>query len=333
MRQVLALVLALFACIAPAGVRAQTAGPLADLQMQLSSMSARAPGHVSAEIKDLNSGSISGINASASMPAASTIKIPIMVEVFRQLAAGNFDFNTAVTLTRSDKDWGSGDLSDAPAGAHYPISQLLTAMITVSDNTAANMLIRLVGRQNINATMLNMGLEHTRIGDYIHTEGNAAHWTLRSSASDMVMLLSQMANEKLIDEWSSRQMIDILSRQKINTLLPQALPPDITIAHKTGSFHDTLNDVGIVFAAQNPYVIAVMTTNLPSLYDGRRFIHSVSRLAYDEIAKLGSLKDGMDMAAPAQTAPAASTDGTSDTPMWGGNSNAPAPEPTGRPRR
>ena len=86
----------------------------------------------------------------------------------------------------------------------------------------------------------------------------------------MTHLLTVMAQEKLIDEWSSRQMIAILAADRINTLLPVPLPPGTTIAHKTGSLHDTLNDVGIVYPSdEQPYVIAVMTTNLSSLSAGR----------------------------------------------------------------
>ena len=86
--------------------------------------------------------------------------------------------------------------------------------------------------------------------------------------------------------WSSREMLEILSGQRHNSLLPEPLPPGTTIAHKTGSLHDTLDDVGIVFLEDAPYAIAVMTTNLPSLEAGRRFIHDVSRVAYDELEPL-----------------------------------------------
>ena len=68
-----------------------------------------------------------------------------------------------------------------------------------------------------------------------------------------------MARGELVDSWSSKEMISILEADTINTLLPAPLPDDVAIAHKTGSFFDTLNDAGIVFASDAPYVIAVMT--------------------------------------------------------------------------
>lgn len=334
MRRLLVTVaLAVTVFAAPAAARAQALpGPFADLQTQLTLMSVHAPGHIAVQIKDLNTGYSSGINAGASMPAASTIKIPVMVEVFRQLAQGKFDFNTLVTLRGADKDWGSGSLCDHRVGSRYPVSSLLTAMITVSDNTATNMLIRLVGRQHINESMSDMGLQHTRLSDYIRSEGNGIRWALRSSPSDMVMLLSQIAKEQLVDEWSSREMITILSGQRHNSLLPEPLPVDVQIAHKTGTLHDTLNDVGIVYAAESPYVIAVMTTDLPSLSRGRAFIQGVSRLAYDGVLRFSTWRETNTTPDAASTdvvpqAPVQAGDGTGDTPMWG---SGPTPPPDKR---
>ncbi|MBV8355564.1 MAG: serine hydrolase, partial [Candidatus Eremiobacteraeota bacterium] len=189
-----------------------------------------------------------------------------------------------VRLRASDKDWGWGDLCDVPVGSAYPVSRLLWKMITESDNTATNMLIRLVGRQNINRTMRELGLYQTRVGDYIRSDGDIR--ALRSSPSDMVRLLESMAREQLVDEWSSRQMIAILEGQRHNTLLPAPLPPETKIAHKTGMLHDTLNDVGIVETSRAPYVIAVMTTHLPSLDLGRTFIRGISRMTYQAMERV-----------------------------------------------
>jgi len=313
--------------------------PIAQLQAALASVPTYAPGHVALEITDLATGYTEGVNANAIMPAASTIKIPIMVEVFKQMEKGKFDFNRHVHLQAGDRDWGSGDIAGAPIGTGYSVSYLLTKMITVSDNTAANMLIRLVGRKNINATMANLGLHHTHLADYIRTEEYSVRRTLRTTPADMVKLLCDMAKHSLIDEWSSNEMIAILERQEINTLLPVPLPDDVLIAHKTGSFNDTLNDVGIVFGPE-PYVIAVMTTDLPSLSSGRSFIHHISKLAYNRMTQLGKWRtaNGLDEQISADAAAASraaqgsqqdTDDGTSDLPMWGAQPAAsPAPAAT-----
>jgi beta-lactamase class A len=338
MRQILAVVgLLVFAAPFTARANAQMdlPMPLAQLQATLASVGQHAQARVAVEIRDLNTGYTSGYNMNAVMPAASTIKIPIMVEVFRQMEAGKFDLNRRVELYASDRDWGSGDIADSPVGSTFPVSTLLAQMITVSDNTAANMLIRLVGRSHINTTMKELGLHHTHLADYIRTAEWSVRTALRTTPSDMVSLLSDMAKSQLIDEWSSRQMIAILEHQEINTLLPVPLP-DIPIAHKTGSFNDTLNDVGIVYA-DSPYVIAVMTTNLPSLPVGRSIIHRISKMAYTNLQRFAKWRSDNGLDAPAETAvqatpapenaPDVETGG--DVPMWGAqNPPAPAPSPS-----
>ncbi len=283
--RLLVLALVVFALSEPATAAASAAipGPLVNLQTQLSLMSAHAPGHVGIAVEDLTTGLETSVNPSANMPAASTIKIPVMVEVFRQLEKHRFDLNRLVTLEPNDHDDGWGDLMDAPSGRRYSVDMLLRAMIDNSDNTATNMLIRLVGRWNVNHTMSRLGLQNTRLGDYIRSEGDIR--SLRSSPADMVKLLASMAHDKLIDAWSSREMIAILAGQRHNGLIPAPLPAGLEIAHKTGTLHDTLNDVGIVYLAGEPYIIAVMTTELPDLDLGRSFIQGVSRIAYHAISR------------------------------------------------
>ena len=290
---------------------------LGALQAQLAVMMLHAPGHVAVSIEDLNTGQRTSVNGDAQMPAASTIKIPVMVEVFRQLAAGNFDLNRGVTLTDRDRDWGWGDLADAAHGSRYTVQRLLTLMIDDSDNTATNMLIRLVGRTHVNHTMAGLGLTQTSLHDYIRSEG-PIRYALRTSPLDMVHLLDAMAHHTLVDEWSSREMIDILSGQTHNGLLPEPLPAGTAIAHKTGTLHDTLNDVGIVFLNQEPYVIAVMATNLPTLDAGYKFIRGVSRVAYQAFTRIADWRESNGSAAPTLD-PAAVQDAAPSAPdqqMW-----------------
>jgi beta-lactamase class A len=290
-------------------------GPLGDLQLQLATMSRHAPGSVGIMVEDLTTGASTSVNAGAQMPAASTIKIPVMVEVFKRLERGDFDLNRNVTLLAGDRDWGYGDLSDATVGTRYTVSNLLHLMIDESDNTATNMLIRLVGRQAINQTMASLGLDQTYLRDFIRSDG-PIRYALRSSPQDMIHLLDAMAHNRLVDEWSSREMIAILTGQHHNGLIPEPLPAGTVIAHKTGTLHDTLNDVGIVFLNQAPYAIAVMTTNLPTLDAGYRFIRGVSRVAYDELERVATFREAN--AAPALPAmpavPAVTTQPATELP-------------------
>ncbi|MEO9171328.1 MAG: serine hydrolase, partial [Candidatus Baltobacteraceae bacterium] len=170
-------------------------------------LASKFPAASAIEVMDLSSGYRASYNAGASMPAASTIKVPVMVEVFRQLEAGNFDLRRRVELLARDKDYGSGDLCNAPVGARYDVADLLSKMIDISDNTATNMLIRLVGRTHINRTMNGLGLERTHLTQDVRTSNWSVRRALRSSPDDMVRLLAMMARRNLIDAWSSDEMI------------------------------------------------------------------------------------------------------------------------------
>jgi beta-lactamase class A len=292
--------------------------PLERLTRDVRTLARRVPAAIALDVVDLNTGYNAGFNAGKSMPAASTIKLPIMVSVFEQLAAGRFDLNHRVTLEKQDKDGGSGELWYARNGSTYPVSELLDKMIDVSDNTATNMLIRLVGRRTINSEMGGLGLARTRMLGDVRTEAWSIRSTLRTSPADLVHLLALMAKGELVDQWSSNEMIAILEADQINTLLPQPLPPDILIAHKTGSFFDTLNDAGIVFASDAPYAIAVMTTALPSQNLGREFIHRISRLAYADEVRFAQWRAGQALAG-GSASPDLSVTGNSaspDVPYW-----------------
>jgi beta-lactamase class A len=322
-RVTLVVVFALCAQVTCIPARAALPLPFARLDHDIRVVAHHVRAAIGLDVLDLNTGYNAGYNAGRSMPAASTIKLPVMVAVFEQLQAGRIDVNTRVTLQARDKDCGSGDLCGARIGQTFPVSELLAKMIDISDNTATNMLIRLVGRRNINRSMTELGLEHTHLAGDVRT----ADWTirrmLRTSAGDLVHLLSMMARGELVDQWSSNEMIALLKADRINTLLPAPLPDNVAIAHKTGSLFDTLNDAGIVYAADSPYVIAVMTTALPSQDLGRSFIHTVSRLAYADELQFARWRHEMGIsssldAPPSLGAQPASSSGNAspDVPYW-----------------
>ena len=287
-RFVLSTICTVLACSVAVPAGASVPAPFAALTRHVRELAARAPGRVALDVVDLTGNYRASYDAGDSMPAASTIKIPVMVEVFRQMQRDRFTLNRRVSLRNVDRDWGWGQLCNEPTGSKYTVRELLTKMIDYSDNTAANMLIRLVGRTNINATMKQLSLHHTYLTTGIRTSSEYVHYALRSSPSDMTSLLSRMARHTLVDSWSSNEMLTILEGQAYNSLIPEPLPDGVTIAHKTGSLHDTLDDVAVVYASGAPYVIAVMTTDLPELSQGRTFIRGVSKIAYTQMLQLAT---------------------------------------------
>jgi beta-lactamase class A len=306
---------AAIACTIPA--LAYLPPPFAALSHDVRTAAARIPAAIGLDVLDLNTGYHTGFNAAKSMPAASTIKVPVMVEVFEGLESGRFDLNRRLTLEPGDKDYGSGDLAGDSIGETFSVAQLLAKMIDISDNTATNMLIRLVGRRNINRRMADLGLDHTHLTGDVRTDAWSIRQALRTSPADLVHLLTLMARGELVDEWSSNEMIALLKADQINTLLPEPLPDDVAVAHKTGSLFDTLNDAGIVYANETPYVIAVMTTALPSQDLGRAFIRRISRMAYADELRFARWREEMGLAPSFAPHPASGGDGTSpDVPYW-----------------
>ncbi len=291
--------------------------PFAALSHDVRIAARHIPAAIGLDVLDLNTGYHTGFNAAKSMPAASTIKVPVMVEVFEDFESGRFDLNRLVTLEPGDKDDGSGDLADDPIGQSFAVSELLAKMIDISDNTATNMLIRLVGRRNINRRMAELGLEHTHLTGDVRTDAWSIRQALRTSPADLVHLLTLMARGELVDQWSSNEMISLLKADQINTLLPEPLPDDVAIAHKTGSLFDTLNDAGIVYAGDAPYVIAVMTTALPSQDLGRAFIRHISRVTYADELRFARWREEMGIAPAFAAQPASqSTSMSPDVPYW-----------------
>ena len=264
--------------------------PMRGLRDALRSLARSSDANVGIAVEDLATGAVTGYNLNRSMPAASTIKIPVMIEVFRQMARGRFTLTHVMHLRAEDRDYGSGDLAYAPLGASITVKELLSKMIDISDNTAANMLIRLVGRRRINAAMQAYGCHHTYLRTAIRTDVSSVETNLRTTPLDMLTLLVRMAHGKLVDAWSSHAMLEILAHQEIDTLLPEPLPDGTTIAHKTGSLHDVMADVGIVYEPGAPFAIAAMTSGLPDPQLGRDIVRRASLLSFNSMAELAEVR-------------------------------------------
>lgn len=287
---VLAAVAASLAWIAAPQRAAAIPPPMRGLRDSLRSLARSSDANVGIAVEDLATGAVTGYNLNRSMPAASTIKIPVMVEVFRQMARGRFTLTHVMHLREVDRDYGSGDLAYAPLGTPVTVKRLLSKMIDISDNTAANMLIRLVGRRSINAAMQAYGCHHTYLRTAIRTNVASVETNLRTTPLDMLTLMVRMARGKLVDTWSSHAMLEILAHQEIDTLLPEPLPDGTTIAHKTGSLHDVMADVGIVYEPGAPFAIAAMTSGLPDPQLGRDIVRQASLLSFHAMARLAEIR-------------------------------------------
>lgn len=258
------------------------------LQAEAQRLAALLPGHLGAAIVHLESGRSVYVDADRAFPMASTMKVPVAVHILRLVDEGKLGLQQQVTLGDEDVYPEMGGPMDLhlTAGSAITVRDLLHMMITVSDNNATDILIRLGGGTDaVNARMQALGVEGIRVDRYIwellaNYRGNAASQAnpmgpreygelsrsgrseeLRrshadawnedprdtSSARGMATLLQQVWQGKLLSRNSTRVLQDIMRDTRTGTgRLRGMLPPDTAVAHKTGTVGDVINDVGVI---------------------------------------------------------------------------------------
>jgi beta-lactamase class A len=269
-----------------AGLAAALDGTMAQLDAQSSgklAVYARALGHDEPIIS---------YRADDDMPAASTIKLLIMVTAFRRQELVDPQlFKRKVTLTAEQFVGGSEFLDSANPGDKFTVSSLVYAMITLSDNTASNALIDLFGFDEINKTAADIGLTHTHLRrHFLDANAIVKHIQNRTSASDMGRLVYKIesgaheAVPTVASATACRKMVDIMLHQEDRDKIPEGLPKGVTVANKTGEIDGVRNDVAIVDPfGERPYVLSVFTKELGNYTDGLRAIHIVARESYKQV--------------------------------------------------
>ena len=181
--------------------------------------------------------------------AASVIKIPVMVEAFRRREEGTLDFAEEMVLREADKMPSCGALTYMHAGLRVTVGDLVTLMIILSDNTAANLLISRLGIEAVNRAMETAGLSSgTRLRRRLFDAESAANGIENTvTAADMARLLQGMRTGTLISPRASAEMLKILGNQRLNGKMPFYLHSyDIDCAHKTGEDEGITHDVGMI---------------------------------------------------------------------------------------
>ena len=219
-----------------------------------------ASGHVSMYYKPLDGGCALMHNENEPLIAASVIKIPIMVEAFRQFEAGILSPEDVHILRDEEKMPSCGALNRMHAGLQVSLRDLVELMIVLSDNTATNILIDLLGKDNVNATLQAQGITRSVLRRKLFDrEAHLKGIENTVTARDMGVLLEKMYAGELVSEAASREMLDILRNQKLNGKMPFYLKPrGIASAHKTGEDDGITHDVGIVFT-RKPFVLCMLS--------------------------------------------------------------------------
>ncbi|MHC0064131.1 serine hydrolase [Nostoc sp. UIC 10890] len=233
---------------------------------------------------DLDTGNYVDVNGSTSFPAASTIKVPILIAFFQDVDAGKIRLDEMLTMQQDMVAGGSGNLQYKPAGTQYTALEVATKMITISDNTATNMLIaRLGGIDALNQRFRSWGLTATIIRNQL-PDLQGTNTTTPKELGNLMAIVSQ---GNLVSMPSRDLMLDILRRTQRDSLLPSGLGAGARVYHKTGDIGTMLADAGLIGVPTGKrYVAAVMVQRPNNDPRAEKLISSISRVAYQEFSQI-----------------------------------------------
>jgi len=252
--------------------------------------------HFGIAYKDLQSGETILLNEKDNFHAASTMKTPVLVELFKQAAAGKFSMSDSIEIKNSFRSIVDGseyklDSADDSEfelykniGKKTTIASLAYEMIILSSNLATNLLIELAKPDSVMATMKTLGANDIKVLRGV--EDNKAYekgLNNTTTAYDLLLIYEQMANEKLVSTDDSKAMTRILFDQRFNEIIPALLPKNVKVAHKTGSITGVQHDSGIVFLPDGRKYVLVMLSRFDAA-DEKKVIEAmanVSKLIYD----------------------------------------------------
>ncbi len=265
--------LLLFVLIVTASLSAQTHTDTSFARL-IHSLEKDIGGRIGIMAKDLRTGETLTYKSDEKFPTASVIKVPIMVEYFYQLTEGHVKPAQKMKLNDSNKWGGSGLYQYFYRETEQQLIDAVLMMITISDNTATNLVIDALGKTHeeklaaVNERMESLGLKNTRLLNKLmswETKTDSPE-SIRygigvTTPADMVLLLEKMYHHDLVDSTASDVMIDLMLKQQYNDLIPRLLPFETTanlrVAHKGGSVTAVRNDVGLILSPETDIAISI----------------------------------------------------------------------------
>lgn len=227
------------------------------------------------------------INAEEIFPAASTIKIPILAQLFRKAEAGELDLDQRITIGAGIRVGGSGVLAYMDDVDALSIRDLATLMIIASDNTATNLCIELATYEGTNAMLRGLGLQQTTLRRKMqdHTAVLRGDENV-ATPGELARFLDILDRRAMLSAYVCDETLRVLKKPKKGYLLP-GLPEDVVLANKPGGMDRVRNDAGIVYLTRRPYIIAVMTKYGPSDRTQQElFIADIARITHGYITTL-----------------------------------------------
>lgn len=289
----LALACAALLCSANAG-RARANGTR-ELEKTIKALVAESGAEtVAVAFKDLQTGRELFVNGRASFHAASTMKLPVMFEVYREARGGTLKLDEGVAVKNEFKSIADGStFSVSPeddseqtlykkVGGTETVRELVRLMITESSNLATNILIERVTPARVMALLDRMGARDMKVLRGVE-DGKAFERGMNNTttARDLLVLFHALAEGRAVSAEASREMLDVLAAQKFNGGIPAGLPREARVAHKTGSITKIEHDAGLVYLPnRKPYVLVVLVRGIADEKRAHKLIADISRAVY-----------------------------------------------------
>jgi len=237
------------------------------------------------------------INADLRVHAASTMKVPVMIQVFRDVEAGQLSMDERLMVTndfrsladsspyRLDRADDSDSSLYTKVGRPVSVRDLVRLMITVSSNLATNTLIERVGAARVMATLHALGIDSVAVLRGVE-DGVAYRAGINNTltARGLGQVFAAIADGRAADPTSCARMMDVLLDQRFNEGIPAGLPPGTRVAHKTGELTGHHHDGGIVFVEGRPrYILIVLTRGLEDRNQSSRLIADLSGMVHQHV--------------------------------------------------
>jgi beta-lactamase class A len=254
--------------------------------LSLEALTASYPGRVSVSLKDLRSGRTWTHNPDDLYPAASLIKVPIMIAAFYKISEGQLSLDERLTITRRNRVGGSGSLKWRPDGTKLTVREVLVYMINESDNTGTKMMLDRVGLGYVQQQFPRMGLLYTGIyEDGMSIKGGRVSHENYTTAREMSMLMEKIYRGEAVDKPSSELMLEILKKPKaVASRLQKGMPSDWEIGHKTGLLRQACHDSAIFFTPNGDYQMTVLTGDNRTYSQAKDFITKLAHVTFANYA-------------------------------------------------
>jgi beta-lactamase class A len=250
---------------------------------------------VAVSYRDIQSGESLDINADSVFHAASTMKIPVMIEVLRRSQRGGFGLDQEILLVNQFASLADGSPFSLNAaddgdttlyqkiGERVTVRELLRRMITRSSNLATNQLIELVSAVRVTQTAHEFGAAHMSVLRGVEDQKAFDKGMINTTTSaDLATLLAAIEKGTLLSKESSAEMREVLLAQEFNEKIPAGLPPGTKVAHKTGEITAVSHDAAVVYPeGRKPYVLVVLTKGIRESAASSTLIADISRLVWN----------------------------------------------------